>query len=340
MSYVPVVDISKHQGHVDFRLMRSRNVAGVIIRAAHATVVDTRLNEYTRDALAAGYTTRDLGFYTFVNPSRATAVAHAITIRDAVAVALGTADTFFMLDVEDYETNDLGKLPALRGPAFAAWLRTLVVALEGYGIPRRRIVFYSNAAYWNPHVGDSSFGEHGIIVARYPTTTTPPADASQWASWVLGKFGTTRPPGVPRGWATWDGWQFSAGGNRAGVIYGASSGDLDLNIVRADAWTAWTSPTMPPASPAPPITSIAALAAATSGGDMQQVVADKSKPAAPERWVTNGIVRVVGNEHTIDWLTRSKKLAPNSDGTANTIRTPEFLTPAELAGLPLVKVED
>lgn len=94
-----------------------------------------------------------------------------------------------------------------------------------------------------------------------------------------------------------------------------------------------TPPTVPPAT-----STTTALAAAATAGDttMPQVVADKSNPAAPERWVTNGVVRVAGNEHTIDWLTRTGKLTPNSDGTPNTIRTPELLTPAELAGLPLV----
>src|SRR5687767_15100150 len=41
--WVPVVDISQHQGAVNFAVMRSRGVAGVIIRATHGTTVDNRL---------------------------------------------------------------------------------------------------------------------------------------------------------------------------------------------------------------------------------------------------------------------------------------------------------
>ena len=38
----------------------------------------------------------------------------------------------------------------------------------------------------------------------------------------------------------WAGWQFSADYNRLGGLYGCSSADLDLNIVRREKWQEWT----------------------------------------------------------------------------------------------------
>jgi hypothetical protein len=51
----------------------------------------------------------------------------------------------------------------------------------------------------------------------------------------------------------WAGWQFSAGFNRQGAGYGCQSSDLDLNIIRADAWERWTSSAGRGSSPVSPV---------------------------------------------------------------------------------------
>jgi len=62
---------------------------------------------------------------------------------------------------------------------------------------------------------------------------------------------------------------------------------------------------------------------------MLRIIADASKPTAPERWVTNGMVRVLPTEHSIDWLTSTGQVL-------GTIQQPILVSPAVLAGLPLV----
>ena len=53
MEWTAVVDISKHQGDVDFAKMRSAGVEGVIIRATHGSSVDTKLTENVAGARLA-----------------------------------------------------------------------------------------------------------------------------------------------------------------------------------------------------------------------------------------------------------------------------------------------
>jgi hypothetical protein len=63
---------------------------------------------------------------------------------------------------------------------------------------------------------------------------------SKWAAWAFADKNVTG-PNPPNG-ATWSGWQFSADYNGQGAVYVAGSSDLDLNIVKTDAWKRWTTP--------------------------------------------------------------------------------------------------
>ncbi|HRE02831.1 MAG TPA: hypothetical protein PLV68_16135, partial [Ilumatobacteraceae bacterium] len=91
-----------------------------------------------------------------------------------------------------------------------------------------------------PGPKSTTFGDLDLICARYPWYSTtaaaanvPPVNAADWGDWLLAR--TTKRPQVPDGWDDWDGWQFSAGYNGRGPTYGATSADLDLNIVRPEA---------------------------------------------------------------------------------------------------------
>ncbi len=88
-------------------------------------------------------------------------------------------------------------------------------------------------------------------------------------------------------------------------------------------------PPAPVPAPAPSPPKITAAKAATTGDDMLRIIADASKPSAPERWVTNGMVRVLPTEHSLDWLTTTGQVL-------GTIQQPILVSPAVLAGLPLV----
>jgi hypothetical protein len=61
-----------------------------------------------------------------------------------------------------------------------------------------------------------------------------------WGDWAFNVRKNVNGPKTPSG-VEWSGWQFSAGFNGQGPVYGAESPDLDLNIIRAEKWNEWTS---------------------------------------------------------------------------------------------------
>ena len=125
-------------------------------------------------------------------------------------------------------------------------------------------LIYTGAAYWDDHVarpvaGDDE-GALDACLARpgplrpdpgpLPRLPTQRADAGRTRG--VGRLGLrprsagARPsPSGCRG--PWAGWQFSAGFNGQGPTYGASSTDIDLNIITEDAWARWTTGAAPAA---------------------------------------------------------------------------------------------
>jgi GH25 family lysozyme M1 (1,4-beta-N-acetylmuramidase) len=239
MEFVPVIDVSHHQNTIDFGVMRSRGVEGVIIRASRSGGPDKRVGVHAKGARAGGFPDERIGFYTFCNPSAAKPRDAAKRFVDAVHTAFGRTDTLLMLDVEEYEPDGIGALGAISGPAFAGWIREHVDVVTELA-PGAKVILYTTAQYWDSHVGDPGFGHHDVILARYPFTTKPqpPTTPADWGTWIHGA--TKRRPAVPKGWTDWAGWQFSAGGNGQAAFYGCSGEHLDLNIIRQEAWSRWT----------------------------------------------------------------------------------------------------
>ena len=94
---IPFIDISKHQGAVDFRVMASRNVPGVICRAGNGTRIDPTFVDFTTRARAAGMV---VGAYWFCNPR----VGSARQPGEMLAAADNAVGCVLppMRDVEDY----------------------------------------------------------------------------------------------------------------------------------------------------------------------------------------------------------------------------------------------
>jgi GH25 family lysozyme M1 (1,4-beta-N-acetylmuramidase) len=241
---IPFIDISRHQGTVDFKVMASRNVPGVICRAGNGTRIDPTFVDFTTRARAAGMV---VGAYWFCNPRVGSARQQGEMLA-AAHNAMG-CELPPMLDVEDYTREAGSASNDLYGPRFAAWLHDMAdTVAAGTG---RDPLIYTNAAYWNPSVNDTTFGHLDLVCARYPfyspaacAANVPPVDARDWDDWLFAA--TSKRPQVPRGWDTWAAWQFSAGYNGRGHVYGCTSADLDLNIARDDAWERWIGTTAPP----------------------------------------------------------------------------------------------
>lgn len=249
MNYVPVIDISEWQGKVDFYRMASLGVRGVYIRGGNGDHFDSRFGTYIPAAQAAGL---DVGAYWFCNPKEGTA-------EDAGKLLASVHNSYGlnlppMLDVESY-AKERGTKPVLMGADYARWLRKLADVAENSS---RKPIVYANASFWNPNVGDNTFGDYDLMCARYPfysinanAAHPVPVNAYEWADWIMKETGSR--PQMPMGWANWAGWQFSAGFNKMGPTYGCSSSDLDLNIVREDVYLRWVTGHIPTPPLEPPV---------------------------------------------------------------------------------------
>jgi GH25 family lysozyme M1 (1,4-beta-N-acetylmuramidase) len=250
VSLVPIIDVSRHQGAIDFKVMAARGVVGVIIRLGNGSKLDDRAAQYVPAAKAAGLV---VGGYWFINPKQDSSGAAQMARFLARARQLDVFDLPLMMDVESY-LREPGNLPVITGPALHAWLCEGADYLEAHD---RTPLVYSNRAYFDSQgMVAGPLARCPIIVARYPWYSpghpTVPANAADWEAFVF--EGTTKRPQVPVGWPTWHGWQFSAGYNRAGATFGVSSDDLDLNLIKPEAWAAWCgrpAPSSPPSGGKP-----------------------------------------------------------------------------------------
>ena len=270
-TYVPIIDVSHHQGVVDFATMKRRGVRGVIIRISNGDTLDTRAHEYYPAALAAGFDPADLLWYVFVNPKRCSAARSVEASIEYIRSITGHDDAAIMWDFEHFDREAGTRGPGLiRGAEYANYARSLIAGVERLA-PGWRQFAYSNAAFWDHWVG--SHGDDIVelldwIVPRYPVyppswmiraygegnraplnewiaNSPKPPDVDGWADWAFEM--QPKGPVTPRR-TDWAGWQFSADYNRQGPAYGTQSSDLDLNVVDAEAWARWTAttPTRPP----------------------------------------------------------------------------------------------
>lgn len=293
MVFTSIIDVAVHQDRIDFDVMRSRGVQGLILRATHGDSLDGRVVEHFNGALSAGYADNDIGFYTFINPKRGSATHCATATIQAIRNIVGHTRTFCMLDLEDYhnEKPDVGKAPVF-GKEYAVYVREFAARLRELA-PDVNIIAYSNAGFWSGQVPGQPSGvrwvndaqlarEFDFIVPRYhlappaalqkDTRALTAAEAAQlkqwqidhappaqsdWADWAF-KVSTKRPQG-PNG-VPFAGWQFSALYNGQAIHYGVAGDptakrlqDLDLNIVLSESWRRWTHQAGVPGVPSPPL---------------------------------------------------------------------------------------
>jgi GH25 family lysozyme M1 (1,4-beta-N-acetylmuramidase) len=248
-AFIPVVDISEHQGEVNFRKMQAAGVAGVILRGGIGGRNDHRCVAYAAAARSAGLPVPLV--YWFANPKSSTDAASQGRLCAAAARRVGANRG--MIDAEWYD-GEGGPKTVVRGLVLAEWYAGLADAvLEETG---HEPVIYTSSTYWNDFVAtprpgddtgalDATLGRLArcpLILARYVDYRVGAPRAGTPDAWDDYAFGRSRGPGMPMGLATrWAGWQFSAGYNGQGATYGVSSRDLDLNLIRPDDWAEWTS---------------------------------------------------------------------------------------------------
>lgn len=94
------IDISKHQGSIDFKRVKADGIGFVIIREGYRKVIDPRFLEYVKGARAAGLPI--LGVYHFIYTDGATPTEGAqSTIANLKKAGFDPVDTWIFADIEE-----------------------------------------------------------------------------------------------------------------------------------------------------------------------------------------------------------------------------------------------
>ncbi|MGF6354088.1 lysozyme [Paenibacillus sp. 4624] len=197
------IDVSHHNGNIDFKKVAADGISFVFIKATQGkSFRSNKFLQFVRDAKAAGLL---IGAYHYVDDSAGNveaAKAEAQNFYRAIQDA-GGIGVFDLPPVMDYESNKNGYSKA----TITAVAKTFLEEIQR--LTGVKPLVYTYPAFISNFSGLSSYP---LWIARYSTQT--PADAS--------------------GWTRWDFWQYSdgaAGGNlpRGNRKVDGISGPVDLN---------------------------------------------------------------------------------------------------------------
>lgn len=208
----PLVDVSHHQGHIDFARMHAVGIRDVIVRVGDGGFTDRQFTTYVPAARAAGIR---LGTYLFCRLNK-DPQQQARDWKRALDTVGGPWPLGHWADLEvAHGTRD----------HMRAWLHAHLAETDRLlgGITG----IYSGASWWNTHIALPTYGDRPLWMARYRwDRQRPPLDPVEWEAWSVGRWS----PPCPTGWDRWTIWQFSSAA--PGAHYGASSTYLDVNVSR------------------------------------------------------------------------------------------------------------
>jgi lysozyme len=205
--YVKVVDVSRHNGEINFSKLVAAGVQGIAIRC---TVGDyyTDPRFYTTWDLAEKY-----GIY-----------RTAYHVIRPGSPAKGQMDRFF--EVVGARRPEFGRYgwvmdcEVLDGKPKQHITDTIWYGLTTSSQHAGKAAFvYTRMSWWNHAVNPSpNWKQWPLWVARYTANMAP---------WFSSEASYLRPR--PGEWTDWAVWQWSADGNHQGAAHGAESPHLDLN---------------------------------------------------------------------------------------------------------------
>jgi lysozyme len=188
----PIIDLSVHQGHVDFATIKPL-VREVFVRATLGYGdKDANLVHNATGAAAQGI---PVSYYHFSYPH---------TVSDEAADAMKQANWFvdtiaslpkpqhLAVDLENFSANADATLSK---EAYALWLKVFLETVEG----RTGIlpIIYTYADYLNRHLPTNHiFGKYPLWIANYTATHNP---------------------ALPHGWTGYYMWQYNSGGVMDGI---------------------------------------------------------------------------------------------------------------------------
>ena len=208
------IDVSVHQGKVDFAKAKAAGARFVYVRASLAdTYDDPRFIEHIQGARAAGL---PCGAYHVVAPDRSASaqISNFLSLVDQVELQLPP-----VLDCELDRKQSVATITAN--------IRNCIVALHKER--ELRPIIYTAKYWWQDHVSrNTTWQLYSLWIAQYNAIIKQPALPIDWKDWLI--------------------WQWSADGNLRGAEFGAQSKSIDLNRFNGDeaAFLAWSGQVTPP----------------------------------------------------------------------------------------------
>src|SRR3990170_259756 len=213
MAEIIGLDVSVHQGRMDFAKAKAAGARFVYARASLADTYDyPRFFEHIQGARAAGL---PCGAYHVVAPDRSASaqIGNFLSLVDLVELQLPP-----VLDCELDRKQSVATITTN--------IRDCIVALLRREL---RPIIYTAKYWWQDHVSrNPSSSIYDLWIAQYNIYIKQPALPIDWKNWLL--------------------WQWSADGNLRGAEFGAQSKSIDLNRFNGDeaAFLAWSGQTAPP----------------------------------------------------------------------------------------------
>ncbi|SFI59081.1 Glycosyl hydrolases family 25 [Paenibacillus sp. UNC496MF] len=169
-SNVRVVDVSHHQGDIDWGKVSAGRVAGAFIKATEgATFVDPL---FVVNAAAAAKAGLRIGFYHYAHPERNGAKEEAAHFVETIGER--KADFPHVLDVEG-EASKLG--------ALTTWCSTWLKEVER--LTGRPAMIYTGASFADTYLG-KSLGKWPLWIAHYGVDR--PAGNEVWKQWSVFQY--------------------------------------------------------------------------------------------------------------------------------------------------------
>lgn len=209
-NYVTVLDVSYHQGSIDWTMMEQAKVKGIIVRTSDGVYnKDTKFREWYRQAHDQEWLTYGVSHYHFMrfNQSWHDQVDNIVEMTAGLPVpTLHGLPGYSFLDCEVTDGADIGTI--------SSKITKAINYGDEIGYPFG--IYTSKLGFWDSNVYKSSFwGLRPLWVANWTSALEPY---------------------MPRDWATWDVWQYKVG-KGIGHVYGVGSKDIDINRMRTDVIT-------------------------------------------------------------------------------------------------------
>ena len=222
-NYLKVVDVSRHNGELDFIKLVAAGVVGIAIRATVGDYyTDPRFYENWAKAEVAGIFRTA---YHVIRP-KYDFKAQMARFFDVVGARRPVFGKYgWVMDCEVLEGQTKKRITD------SIWYGVNDASAHA----GKASFIYTRMSYWNHAVNPSTnWKQWPLWVARYTTAAYP---------WFVSEASYLRPREGE--WKDWDMWQHSANGNHQGPAHGAGSPHIDLNRAKAEIFESAQPPPLP-----------------------------------------------------------------------------------------------